>query len=133
MDTIRNGRLDRLLADAEHSIAAHWERCLDSGVAGATREATDRVDARLRAYFEELKALPPAAPDQRIVSALKRLFDDLMTIDRETGGAFLEDAERELLEPLILNAAEAAGLDPRKFPRRQPAGKGLDFSVAQAR
>ena len=133
MDASRNRRLDQLLADAEHSIAAHWERCRDSGVAGATKEATDRVDARLAGYFEALKALPPNPPEETIVEALRSLYDDLMRIDHETGGAFLEDAERVLLDPLILNAAEAAGLDPHRFPRREPAGKPLDFTVARAR
>ena len=133
MDAARNRRLTALLEDAEHSIAAHWERCRDSGVAGATPEATARVDACLRAYFEGLKALPPLAPEARIVEALSRVFDDLMRLDAETGGALLEDAERDLLHPLILNAAEAAGLDPHKFPRREPGGKKLDFSVARAR
>jgi hypothetical protein len=77
--------------------------------------------------------LPPLAPEARIVEALSRVFDDLMRLDAETGGALLEDAERDLLHPLILNAAEAAGLDPHKFPRREPGGKKLDFSVARAR
>jgi hypothetical protein len=133
MDPSRNRKLDRLLADAEPSIAAHWERCRTSGVDGATRAATDRVDARLLAYFEALKALPPQAAEAEIVAALRSLYDDLMRIDQETGGAFLEDAERDLLDPLVLNAAEAAGLDPHRFPRRQPAGKPLDFSVARGR
>lgn len=131
MDAARNRRLDALLEDAQHSIAAHWERCRDSGVAGATKEATDRVDARIRAYFDVLKTLPANSPDQRIVAALASLYDDLMRIDAETGGGFLEEAERDLLEPLLLNAAEAAGLDPNKFPRREPAGRPLDFSAAR--
>jgi len=133
MDAARNRRLDALLEDAEQSIAQHWERCRDSGVAGATQEATDRVDARIRAYFTALKNLPAGAPDEKIVAALRSLYDDLMRIDEETGGAFLEEAERDLLEPLVLNAAEAAGLDPNKFPRREPAGTKLDFSVARGR
>jgi hypothetical protein len=133
MDAARNRRLDALLEDAEQSIAAHWERCRDSGVDGATREATDRVDARIRAYFRALKALPAAAPDGKIVAALRSFYDDLMQIDQETGGGFLEEAERDLLEPLALNAAEAAGLDPNKFPRREPAGRKLDFSAARGR
>lgn len=133
MVAARNRRLDALLEDAEHSIAAHWERCRDSGVAGATAEATARIDARIRAYFETLKALPPRAPEARIVEALIGLFDDLMRLDEETGGGLLEEAERDLLLPLILNAAEAAGLDPHKFPRREPGGRRLDFSVARAR
>ena len=132
MDAARNRRLSALLDDAEQSIAAHWERCRDSGVAGATQAATDRVDARLRAYFDELKSLPPEA-EAEIVAALARLYDALEAIDAETGGGFLEEAERDLLEPLVLNAAEIAGLDPRKFPRRQPAGRALDFSAARAR
>lgn len=133
MDAARNRRLSALLEDAEHSIAAHWERCRDSGVAGATPEATARVDDCIRAYFEGLRSLPPRAPEARIVEALVRVFDDLMRLDAETGGDLLEDAERDLLHPLILNAAETAGLDPHKFPRREPGGKKLDFSVARGR
>ena len=132
MDAARNGRLARLLADAEPAIAAHWERCRDSGVDGATQEATDRVDARIRDYFAALKTLPPGVADDAIIGAIRGLYDDLMRIDAETGGGFLEDAERDLLDPLILNAAEAAGLDTHKFPRREPAGR-LDFSAARAR
>jgi hypothetical protein len=133
MNAATNRRLDALLEDAEQSIAAHWERCRDSGVAGATTEATGRVDDRVRAYFGELKALPPRVPEGRIVEALTRLFDDLMRLDEETGGGLLEEAERDLLQPLILNAAETAGLDPHKFPRRAPGGRTLDFSVARGR
>lgn len=133
MDAARNRRLTALLEDAEHSIAFHWERCRDSGVAGATPEATARVDACIRAYFERLKTLPPRAPEAWIVEAVVAVFDDLMRLDAETGGDLLEDAEHDLLHPLILNAAEAAGLDPHKFPRRAPGGKTLDFSVARAR
>lgn len=133
MDMARNRRLDALLENAEQSIAEHWERCRDSGVAGATQEATDQVDARIRAYFQELKALPAPVPEERIVAALGRLYDDLMRMDAETGGAFLEEAESNLLEPLILNAAEAAGLDRNKFPRREPAGRRLDFTAATGR
>jgi hypothetical protein len=132
MDAARNRRLTLLLEDAEHSIAAHWERCRDSGVAGASPEATARVDARIRSYFEALKALPPRAPEASVLAAIAGLFDDLMRLDAETGGALLEEAERDLLLPLILNAAEAAGLDPHKFPRREPGGR-LDFSAARAR
>jgi hypothetical protein len=133
MDAARNRRLDALLEDATLSIAAHWERCRDSDVEGATQAATDRVDARIRAYFQALKALPGGAQEEKIVAALRSLYDDLMRIDAETGGAFLEDAERDLLEPLVLNAAEAAGLDRNNFPRREPAGKKLDFSAPPER
>jgi hypothetical protein len=132
MDASRNRKLAALLEDAEASIAAHWERCRDSGVAGATPEATEKIDACVRAYFEALKALPPAAPESRIVAAIAQVFDALMRLDAETGGALLEEAEQDLFFPLILNAAETAGLDPNNFPRRAPGGK-LDFSVARGR
>jgi hypothetical protein len=133
MDAVRNRRLNALLEDAEQSIAAHWERCRDSGVAGATIEATAKIDACVRAYFETLKALPPTAPESAIIAAIARVFDELMRLDAETGGGLLEEAEQDLFFPLILNAAETAGLDPHKFPRRAPGGKTLDFSVARGR
>jgi hypothetical protein len=133
MDAVRNRRLTALLEDAEQSIAAHWERCSDSDVAGATPEATAKIDAAVRAYFEALKALPPSAPEDRIVAAIAHVFDELMRLDAETGGDLLEEAEQDLFFPLILNAAETAGLDPHKFPRRAPGGRTLDFSVARGR
>jgi hypothetical protein len=133
MNFSRDKRLSALLEGAEQSIAAHWERCRDSGVAGASREATDRVDARIRDYFHALRALPNAASDDEIIMSLASLYDDLEKIDYETGGGLLEEAERDLLEPLFLNAAEIAGLDPHKCPRREPAGRKLDFSAARER
>ncbi len=133
MHFVRNKRLDALLEGAEQSIADHWERCRDVGVAGASREATDGIDARIRAYFQAMKALPDPAPEGKVIETLARLYDDLEKIDRETGGALLEEAERDLLEPLFLNAAEIAGLDPHKFPHREPAGRKLDFSAARGR
>lgn len=133
MTFARNRRLSALLEDAEPSIAAHWERCRESAVAGATREATDRIDARIRAFFQALKALPAAAAEEEIVKALASLFEDLERIDQETGGGLLEEAERDLLEPLFLNASEIAGLDPNNFPRREPAGRKLDFTAARER
>jgi hypothetical protein len=131
MNFATNKRLEALLEDAQHSIAAHWERCRESGVSGATKEATDRVDQRIRAYFQALKALPGAPAEEKIIKALASLYDDLERIDQETGGGLLEEAERDLLEPLFLNAVELAGLDPNKFPRREPAGRSLDFSAAR--
>jgi hypothetical protein len=133
MNIARNRKLDALLADAEQSIAAHWERCRDSGISGATKEATDRIDARIRAYFQTLRTLSDGAPDEKIIAALAGLYDDLERLDQETGGGLLEEAERDLLEPLFLNAAEIAGLDRNEFPRREPAGRKLDFSAARER
>ncbi len=43
-----------------------------------------------------------------------------MRIDAETGGRLLEEAERDLLDPLILNAA---GLDTHEFLRGQSADR----------
>jgi len=62
-----------------------------------------------------------------------RARESVRALDAETGGDLLEEAEQDLFYPLILNAAETAGLDPHKFPRREPGGKSLDFSVARGR
>lgn len=131
MDEDRNALLTRLFEDAEHSIAAHWERCRANGVPGATNAETDLIDARIVEYFDALKALPSAATQSAIIEPLTALYNDLMRLELDAGGGLLEEAEKELLLPLILNAAEAAGLDPHNFLCREPSGKPLDISAAR--
>lgn len=119
----RNAELDRIFENARPEIAAHWESCRRYGLEASTKEATDRVDALVAAFFAALKTLPPDAGDQAILAPMKTLYAGLDEIN--TSG-LLETDERELLVPLFIEAVTAAGIDPAKY-HGEPGSEWRDF------
>lgn len=106
-----------ILRKAQPRIAAHWAFHYESRPELFTRERTARIDGALVAYFEELKL---GMPREEILSAMARLFARLDAINKEVDGLILETDERELLVPIILDGAVAAGLNLADFPDGDP-------------
>jgi len=111
--------LDHILAQAKPRIARHWSSCAEAGLSGFTPTATGRVDGLLETYFERLKALPDPAPTAAIVAEIETLFRELGELNASCEG-LLETDERELLIPIIIEAASAAGLNTEDFQAGDP-------------
>ena len=118
--SLRNERLDQILTQARPKISRHWS-LYDGGLGhGGTAVAVARVDERLAGYFEKLKDLPDQAPATAILHEVKMLLQDLAVVNASCGRAFLETEERDLLVPIIIEAATAVGLDPNEFEDGDP-------------
>ena len=112
---MRNAKLDRILSEARPEIARHWSSCIKAGLPGFSRDATDQVDRCVAGYFTSLKALPEPAPKDAILEEIKTLFLELDQLNQTAGGSLLETDERELLVPLVIDAATVSGLDAAEF------------------
>ncbi len=117
---MRNEQLDRILAVAKPGLAAHWSSCIEHGLSGFSSAATDQVDNCIEAYFARLKALPEPAGQPAVLEEIKTLFAALDRVNQAAGGGLLETDERELLVPLVIDAAAAAGLDAAAFEDGDP-------------
>ena len=122
----RNERLEAILAEATPGIAAHWVSCREAGLEGHTVAAAEAVDAAIRAYFDQLKALPEPCSDTPVLEAMKRLYGSLDEINAHAGYGLLETDERELLVPVFVDAAAACGVDPEAHDG-EPGGEYREF------
>lgn len=123
----RNADLDRVLANAYQQIASHWPNDKSTGMSKDDLLRTLRVAYALEAYTKRLKRLPHAPGNAAILSKMRMLFSRLDQINAETGNRLLETDERELLVPLIVKAAEIAGLNPAQFPDGDPTAAFRSF------
>ena len=119
-----NPAVEKVLSDAKPDIAEFWKSCRESGLEGHTPELTGKVDRALEDYVRALTKGGGKAP---IMAALKTLFAALDRINEEAEGSLLETDERELLVPVIIDAAAAAGLDVSDFPDGDPTGEFRNF------
>jgi hypothetical protein len=90
------------------------------GLSGFTPTATGRVDVLHETVFERLKALPDPAPTTAIIAEIETLFRELGEVSASCDGRLLETDERELLVPIIIEAASAAGLNTEDFQADDP-------------
>jgi hypothetical protein len=123
----RNAGLDRLLADARQQLAHHWPNDSATGMSKDDLLRTFRVGYALETYAKQLKRLPYAPEGAAILEAMQMLFARLAQINAETQNRLLETDERELLIPLIVTAAEIAGLNPTEFPDGDPTAAFRTF------
>jgi len=121
----RAGQLDAILAHHRPSIAAHWKSCEDCGIGSPQAHAV--VDRVVEEFFGDLKALPAGAGKAPVLAAMKRMYERLDQINADNDHGLLETDERELLVPLFVAAAFAAGLDPADYPDGEPGGEYRDF------
>lgn len=123
-----NGKaVEKVLADAKPRIAAFWARSREAGLDGHSSDLTGKVDRALEDFVKSLGALPENAGKAPILAALKALFSMLDEINGEADDALLETDERELLVPVIISAAVAAGLNASEFPNGDPTEEFRNF------
>jgi hypothetical protein len=122
----RNTKLDVILGQAMPEIQAHWDSCREGGLDAMTSDATGKVDATIKSYFQRLKNLPDPADDEAILAEMKTLYEALDALNQAADYGLLETDERELLVPLFIEAAVACGIDEEKYDG-EPGGEYRDF------
>ncbi len=118
------GSIKQFLVDAKPAISEHWKSCREARLHGHAVARTREVDRALEAYVE---ALERARDKPAILTAMRALFARLDEVNEGAGGGLLETDERELLVPVIVDAAAAAGLDVSRFPHRDPTFEFRNF------
>ena len=114
---MRNDKLDEQLAAAQSGIRFHWratpseddEEELEEGA--VTKHCAPVLDC-VETFFEALKATEEPAPPEEIIAAMERLFSDLDDANENAEGMLLTGGERDLLLPIVNEAAKTAGLRP---------------------
>ena len=123
--SLRNDKLDQVLAEARPRIAKHW-----TFFHTAAPSAIARVNELLDEYFEKLKALPDGALSMTVLREIEALIRGLGEVNAACNGTLLETDERELLVPIIIEAASIAGLNVDEFDDRDPTlGFRAEFEV----
>lgn len=117
----------KVLRKARPGIARHWLSCIESGLPGFTAIRVNKVDNALAKYCAALGTVHRPSSKDAILAAMKTLFKELDRINEEAGGGLLETDERELLVPVIIDAASAAGLDVSEFEDGDPTGPFRNF------
>jgi hypothetical protein len=110
----------KVLTDARRRIARHWLTRIEAGLNGHSPLLIGRVDAALKQYVVRLSKLKHPASRRTVLAAMKTLLHRLDKVNSEAQGSLLETDERELLVPVIIGAAAAAGLDPAGFEHHDP-------------
>ena len=85
------------------------------------------MDELIATYFARLKALPNEAQPTAVLSELEALFRRLDEVNATCDQGLLETDERELLVPIIIDAASAAGLDAAGFDGGDPTLQFRNF------
>jgi hypothetical protein len=114
----------KVLENAKPAIANHWATFSEF-----TRESpalTERVDEALEKYCAAISDLNKGpALKGAILAAIKTLFEELDEIDEQADEELLSTDERDLLVPVVIDAASAAGLDVSEFEGRDPTQRAV--------
>ena len=117
----RANRLDYILAEARPRIAEHWSSSIQAGLYGFTPTAVARVDELIRHVLSKAQSSSPDdAPATAILRGIETLFTGLGEVNASCDGELLATDERELLVPIIVGAASAAGLNTEEFEGGDP-------------
>jgi hypothetical protein len=116
----------KVLEDAKPAIARHWATF--SEFTRESPELTERVDEALEKYCAAISALD-AGPALKgaVLAAIKALFEELDEINEESDEELLLTDERDLLVPVVIDAATAAGLDVSEFEGGDPTLQFRNF------
>lgn len=113
----RNDKLDQQLEEARRGILDHWRLAPvtdedDLDEAQPASERCEPVMICVEAYFESLKASSDPVEPSEVLAAMERLFNDLDDANENAEGRLLRGGERDLLVPIVNEAAKTAGLRP---------------------
>ena len=125
--SLRNKKLDDILAEARPRIGEFWAGCMKAGLPGYTPATIASLLEFVDAYFEDLKALPDEAPSAAILLRIEHFFRKVDKLVASVGCQFLETDDREILVPVITEAASATGLDIETFEGADPTLKFRSF------
>ena len=116
--------LQALWLTARPTLTQHWQSCASSGL-----PHTAVSEAAVAAAFEQFLAAlstPNLEVPDGALRAIQALYARLDVINDEQDGGLLETDERELLVPIVIDAARLVGLDPAAYDG-EPGGEFRNF------
>jgi hypothetical protein len=118
-------KFDSILSKAKPEIVTHWER---AEAAGLPHKASNlkQVLTAFEGLVANIKALPESQEEDDVLSELQKLYGTLDQINQAADHGLLETDERELLVPIVIELAVAAGVDPDNHDG-EPGGEFRDF------
>jgi hypothetical protein len=116
----------KIFESAKPAIARHWATFSE-----LTRDSpalTESVDQALEKYCAAISDLNEGPLLKgAILAAIKTLFEELDEINEQADGELLSTDERDLLVPVVIAAAAAAGLDVSEFEGGDPTLQFRNF------
>jgi hypothetical protein len=106
------------------AITQHWASCETSGLPHRAADR-DQVLAAFNVFFDALSGLDKPG-DVAVLETIRRLYEALHAINDANRNGLLETDERELLVPIVIEAAKLAGLNPDDYDG-EPGGEFRDF------
>jgi hypothetical protein len=111
-------------ASTAAAITEHWADCEEGGLPHRASNR-DQVLAAFSGYFDALSA-SDSLGEAMVLTAIRDLYTSLDAINAEADNGLLETDERELLVPIIIDAAAAAGISPDDYDG-EPGGEFRNF------
>jgi hypothetical protein len=77
-------------------------------------------------FVASVKSLPQKHDDAAVLARIEKLYEELDVMNEKAGNGLLETDERELLVPIIIDIAIAAGVNPENYDG-EPGGEFRNF------
>ena len=90
-----------------------------------TKSNRDEVLASFEQFVIFLKSEPASEPT-KVIDSIRLLYSELNQTNDKYDGGLLETEERELLVPIVIELAAAAGIDPDEYDG-EPGSEYRDF------
>jgi hypothetical protein len=116
--------LDQLRTKAQADITGHWASCEQAGLPHRASNR-DQVLGAFDRFFDAL-SMPEKPAVALVLETIRQLYVALHAINDANDNGVLETDERELLVPIIIEAAAAVGLNPADYDG-EPGGEYRDF------
>jgi hypothetical protein len=114
----------KIWEEAAPSVSDHWEDCEEGGLPH-TADSLKDLNKIFDSYIADLETVAHG-DDVKILEIMKTLYSKLDALNKQYDMGLLETDERELLVPIIVDLAVAAGIDADKYDG-EPGGQFRDF------
>jgi hypothetical protein len=118
-------KIDVIWSKAKPDILENWRDCQEAGLPHTPENCKEVIEAFER-FIVNVKALPSSHTDAEVLGQIQMLYKTLDAINEPTDNSLLETDERELLVSIIVDIAEAAGVDSEKYDG-EPGGEFRNF------
>ena len=117
--------IDKIWSNAKPIIVAAWKRSEDVGLPHNSKNLNEVLSA-FDYFVSNVKALPAKHTDDQVLAEIEKLYATLNGINESFDHGLIETGERELLVPIVVDIATAAGVEADKYDG-EPGGEFRDF------
>jgi hypothetical protein len=117
--------VDKIWSSGKPAVVEQWRRSQEVGLPH-NEDNLSAVIVAFENYVIGIKSLPTRRNDAQVLRHIEELYGTLDKINEAANHGLLETGEREVLVPIIVDIAIAAGLDPNKY-NGEPGGEYRDF------